>query len=270
MELSCWRFEALKSRCTIIHREQLLEENGIEFEEKPLAAVEMARRLDAKPDTRPTMEPKPSRRIDTVRTDRKPLLADLPLPVAVVVCKPEPNASMCDTVDENKENVPTSPTMFKFEAKDVNDDSFSSTGSILTPNMSVKSEKLYEMSPETESLAFNPSSVRSEYKQEAATIRVVTDLANVDANGKNLSPNLLLGQQSTIGMSAILSNNEFGETSRSNQWPNVFTGQSTANSNAPLQPDNKSDVKTEATTFKSVPTIRRIIVKSKIPTLYPN
>lgn len=59
LELARWRFEALKSRCLIINREQLLEDAGIAFDEDAAVApaiVQLARRMEQQPDVRPQMQ----------------------------------------------------------------------------------------------------------------------------------------------------------------------------------------------------------------------
>lgn len=59
LELARWRFEALKSRCLIINREQLLEDAGIAFDADAAVApaiVQLARRMEQQPDVRPQMQ----------------------------------------------------------------------------------------------------------------------------------------------------------------------------------------------------------------------
>lgn len=73
-DLACWRFEALKCRCIILNREQLLEDNKIPFGTEMQSIHQQVRMMEAQqprpmmPNARPTVLPVPA-----VHTDNENL-----------------------------------------------------------------------------------------------------------------------------------------------------------------------------------------------------
>lgn len=262
LELARWRFEALKSRCLIIHREQLLEDSGIAFDADATVApaiVQQARRMESMADVRPQMQlvrPKIEPKVELtplafIKTERIDDLAS----TEVKTCNE--SAEMLDIAstdcEVDKEN----------QASNLSQNNANDHDQHIETKISVKCESKSTSPPKQRS----PLAASSAPSSCAAVIlaKPKVTFANPAATKETNNATSLLAHQTKSSASSGSIHIPQGPATR------VVTNMGTTSQFAPASTLHMFAAPVaDAAKCAPIPMkIRHVIVKSKTPTMYP-